>query len=164
MSIWLNPRFLVYEPPLKERPSFRAQMRASWQLAPCCQVKYELWRLKEILTADGAFISHQLGHFTYICLSPQSNFLLRFPTLLLFLILGRCRSNNWSPNDLAIFCMQANASQRCQHKLYLHSTVRHYEVQSKAFVAIIMFAFGTHFMVTQLQSQFWGNGGSIWSQ
>ena len=110
MSIWLNPRFLVYEPPLKERPSFRAHMRASWQLAPCCQVKYELWRLKEILTADGAFISHQLGHFTYICLSPQSNFLLRFPTLLLFLILGRCRSNNWSPNDLAIFCKQMQAS------------------------------------------------------
>ena len=29
-----GPRFLVYEPPLKERPSFRAHLRASWQLAP----------------------------------------------------------------------------------------------------------------------------------
>lgn len=28
-------RCLIYEPPLKERPSFRAHLRSSWELAPC---------------------------------------------------------------------------------------------------------------------------------
>lgn len=27
-------RCLIYEPPLKERPSFRAHLRSSWELAP----------------------------------------------------------------------------------------------------------------------------------